>query len=131
MAEQLTPTALVAWLRAEMAADAEEASEDRRQLRLESDQNRVRLYQFAAVITPSARRPEEPEVKPGEIQASGIPDEGVPVERIVGSVERWLIAKAAEKAGWNQSQAARYLQLNRDKLRTRMKNHRIARPAGG
>ncbi|MCA9751942.1 MAG: sigma-54-dependent Fis family transcriptional regulator [Gemmatimonadetes bacterium] len=62
-----------------------------------------------------------------EIQASGIPEEGVDFERLVGSVERWLIEKASEKAGWNQSQAARYLQLNRDKLRTRMKNHRLGR----
>jgi DNA-binding protein Fis len=46
----------------------------------------------------------------------------------VGAVERYLITMAAEKAHWNQSQAARYLQLNRDKLRTRMKNHRLGRP---
>jgi DNA-binding NtrC family response regulator len=63
-----------------------------------------------------------------EIEERGIPEEGVDFERIVGQVERWLIRKAAEKAGWNQSQAARYLQLNRDKLRTRMKNHRLGRP---
>ena len=63
-----------------------------------------------------------------EIQATGIPDEGIPFEHLVNNVERWLISQAAEKADWNQSQAARYLQLNRDKLRTRMKNHRLARP---
>ena len=65
-----------------------------------------------------------------EIQTRGIPEEGVPFERLVGSVERWLISKAGEKAGWNQSQAARYLQLNRDKLRTRMKNYRLDRGPG-
>jgi DNA-binding NtrC family response regulator len=63
-----------------------------------------------------------------EIQSQGIPDEGIDFERIVGAVERYLITMAAEKAQWNQSQAARYLQLNRDKLRTRMKNHRLGRP---
>jgi DNA-binding NtrC family response regulator len=64
------------------------------------------------------------------IGEGGIPDSGVDFEAIVGSVERFLIHKAAEKAGWNQTQAARYLQLNRDKLRTRMKNHRIGGPSG-
>jgi DNA-binding NtrC family response regulator len=61
------------------------------------------------------------------ITREGIPDQGIEFERIVGSLERYLITKAAEKAGWNQSQAARYLHLNRDKLRTRMKNYRLAR----
>jgi DNA-binding NtrC family response regulator len=58
-----------------------------------------------------------------EIGERGIPESGVDFERLVGSLERFLISKAAEKASWNQSQAARYLRLNRDKLRTRMKNH--------
>jgi DNA-binding protein Fis len=42
-------------------------------------------------------------------------------------MERFLITKAAEKAEGNQSRAARYLRVNRDKLRTRMKNHRLGR----
>jgi DNA-binding NtrC family response regulator len=66
-----------------------------------------------------------------EIQEKGIPDDGVDFERLVGSVERWLLTKAAERADWNQTQAARYLRLNRDKLRTRMKNYRLRRPGGG
>ena len=62
------------------------------------------------------------------IEERGIPEDGVSFEELVGSLEQYLIRKASEKAGWNQSQAARYLQLNRDKLRTRMKNHRLSRP---
>jgi DNA-binding NtrC family response regulator len=62
-----------------------------------------------------------------QITEKGIPERGIDFEELVGSVERFLITKASEKAGWNQSQAARYLQLNRDKLRTRMKNHRLER----
>jgi DNA-binding NtrC family response regulator len=61
------------------------------------------------------------------ITEKGIPESGIDFEEIVGSVERYLIAKASEKAGWNQSQAARLLQLNRDKLRTRMKNYDLGR----
>jgi len=62
-----------------------------------------------------------------EITEKGIPDGGVDFEEIVGSVERYLISMASEKAGWNQSQAARLLRLNRDKLRTRMKNHHLGK----
>ncbi len=62
------------------------------------------------------------------IEEAGIPESGVPFEDLVGSLEQYLIRKAAEKAGWNQSQAARLLRLNRDKLRTRMKNYRLTRP---
>ena len=63
------------------------------------------------------------------IEERGIPEAGIPFEELVASLERYLLRKAAEKADWNQSQAARYLQLNRDKLRTRMKNHQL-RPGG-
>ncbi|MGQ0723401.1 MAG: sigma-54-dependent transcriptional regulator [Candidatus Eiseniibacteriota bacterium] len=62
-----------------------------------------------------------------EIGERGIPEAGVDFERLVGSLERFLISKASEKASWNQSLAARYLHLNRDKLRTRMKNHGLGR----
>jgi len=61
----------------------------------------------------------------GEIRDRGIPEDGVDFERLVAQMERFLITKAAEKAGGNQSLAARYLHVNRDKLRTRMKNHRL------
>ncbi len=62
------------------------------------------------------------------IEEGGIPEAGVPFEEIVASLEQYLIRKASEKAGWNQSQAARYLRLNRDKLRTRMKTYHFAPP---
>jgi DNA-binding NtrC family response regulator len=58
-----------------------------------------------------------------EILEKGMPEDGVDYEHLVGSVERLLISRAGEKARWNQSQLARYLHLNRDKLRTRLKNH--------
>ncbi len=61
------------------------------------------------------------------IQDDGIPEEGIAFETLVESLERYLIGKASEKAGGNQSQTARYLHLNRDKLRTRMKNYRLPR----
>ncbi|MBZ0267953.1 sigma-54 dependent transcriptional regulator [bacterium] len=62
------------------------------------------------------------------IQEKGIPDSGVPLEDLVQSMERYLIRLAGEKAGWNQTRAAGYLQLNRDKLRTRLKNYDLGRP---
>jgi len=62
------------------------------------------------------------------IQEQGIPDTGVPLEEIVESVEKYLIRLAGEKAGWNQTRAAQYLRLNRDKLRTRLKNYDLGRP---
>jgi DNA-binding NtrC family response regulator len=61
------------------------------------------------------------------IQDRGIPEGGIEFEDLVSSLERYLIRMASEKAGGNQSQTARYLHLNRDKLRTRMKNHHLPR----
>ncbi|NNE44787.1 MAG: sigma 54-interacting transcriptional regulator, partial [Gemmatimonadetes bacterium] len=66
-----------------------------------------------------------------EIGDRGIPEDGVDFEAMVGSMERFLIGRAAEKAGWNQSLAARFLHLNRDKLRTRMKNYDLGKPPTG
>ena len=63
----------------------------------------------------------------GEIRERGIPEDGIDFERLVAQMERFLITKAAEKAEGNQSLAARYLRVNRDKLRTRMRNHRLGR----
>ncbi|HEY5132470.1 MAG TPA: helix-turn-helix domain-containing protein, partial [Candidatus Krumholzibacteriaceae bacterium] len=50
------------------------------------------------------------------------PDEGMAFEELMDGVERELIGKAMREAGGNQSRAARYLQLNRDKIRYRLKN---------
>jgi two-component system, NtrC family, response regulator AtoC len=56
------------------------------------------------------------------------PAEGVPLERWVEELERALIVKASEAARWNQSRTAELVQLNRDKLRYRMKTYGIRAP---
>jgi DNA-binding NtrC family response regulator len=53
------------------------------------------------------------------------PENGIPFEDLMRSTENELIAKAMREAGNNQSKAARLLQLNRDKLRYRLKNTEI------
>jgi DNA-binding NtrC family response regulator len=50
------------------------------------------------------------------------PDGGIQFEDLVERIEAELIVKAMKEANNNQSQAARFLQLNRDKLRYRLKN---------
>ncbi len=64
-----------------------------------------------------------------DVLDKGIPEDGLDYEEIVGSVEKLLIDRAGEKARWNQSEVARILRLNRDKLRTRLKNHGLPRRA--
>jgi DNA-binding NtrC family response regulator len=51
-----------------------------------------------------------------------LPKEGVPFEDLLQHAEKEFIIKAMKEAGGNQSKAARLLQLNRDKLRYRLKN---------
>jgi two-component system response regulator AtoC len=48
-------------------------------------------------------------------------DEGVDLEGLVYSIEKELVEKALAEADWNQTQAARLLRINRDKLRYRVK----------
>ena len=43
--------------------------------------------------------------------------------RLIAEIERGLIIRAAETAGWNQSRTAEILGIKRDKLRYRMKIH--------
>jgi len=50
------------------------------------------------------------------------PDDGLAFEELMGGLELELIEKAMREAGGNQSRAARLLQLNRDKIRYRLKN---------
>jgi len=50
------------------------------------------------------------------------PEDGLAFEELMGGVEQELIEKAMREAGGNQSRAARLLQLNRDKIRYRLKN---------
>jgi DNA-binding NtrC family response regulator len=61
--------------------------------------------------------------KVDRIMSQPIPDDGISLEEIVAELERELIVKASEQAGWNQSQTARLLNLKRDKLRYRMKGY--------
>ena len=55
------------------------------------------------------------------LQAPGVPEGGIPFEQLVDEVQKALIVKACQAADWNQSRAAEILNLNRDKLRYRMK----------
>jgi DNA-binding NtrC family response regulator len=57
--------------------------------------------------------------------AQPIPEDGVDFESLVTELEKELIVKASEQAGWNQSRTARLLNLKRDKLRYRMKSFGI------
>lgn len=52
-----------------------------------------------------------------------LPEEGISLE----GVERELLLKALEKFDWNQTQAARYLDISRRTLIYRMEKHRLAR----
>jgi DNA-binding NtrC family response regulator len=59
------------------------------------------------------------------IMSQPLPDDGVSLEEIVAVLEKELIIKASEQAGWNQSKTARLLSLKRDKLRYRMKGYEL------
>jgi DNA-binding NtrC family response regulator len=52
-----------------------------------------------------------------------LPPQGVSLE----AIEKELIVKALERCGWNQTQAARYLDISRKTLIYRMERHRIRR----
>jgi two-component system NtrC family response regulator len=52
-----------------------------------------------------------------------LPEEGISLE----SVERELLVRALDKFGWNQSRAARYLDISRRTLIYRMEKHGLAR----
>jgi len=60
-----------------------------------------------------------------QILSHPIPEGGVDFEELILDVEKELIIKACEQAGWNQSKTARYLNLKRDKLRYRMKGFNL------
>lgn len=57
------------------------------------------------------------------IMSQPIPEDGVSLEEIIADLEKELIMKASNQAGWNQSKTARLLNLKRDKLRYRMKGY--------
>ena len=52
-----------------------------------------------------------------------LPPQGVSLE----AIEKELIVKALERCGWNQTQAARYLDISRKTLIYRMERHGIRR----
>ncbi len=52
-----------------------------------------------------------------------LPEEGISLE----AVERELLVRALEKFNWNQTQAARYLDISRRTLIYRMEKHRLIR----
>ncbi len=59
------------------------------------------------------------------IMSQPLPEEGISLEDIVAELEKELIVKASDQAGWNQSKTARLLNLKRDKLRYRMKGYTL------
>jgi two-component system response regulator PilR (NtrC family) len=60
-----------------------------------------------------------------QAMSQSIPADGLDLEHLVAGLERSLIEKAYRAADGNQSQTAKLLKLNRDKLRYRMKNFEL------
>jgi len=60
-----------------------------------------------------------------EVLKGAIPEAGIPYDTLVEDLERTLIEKAFHKAEGNQSLTAKYLNINRDKLRYRMKTFEL------
>ncbi len=60
-----------------------------------------------------------------EILDSMIPEEGIPYDELVEGLEKTLIEKAYHEAQGNQSLTAKLLNINRDKLRYRMKTFEL------
>ncbi len=60
-----------------------------------------------------------------ECLVNPLPEEGIELEALVNELENALVLKAYDAARGNQSQAARLLGLNRDKLRYRLKQYGI------
>jgi len=61
----------------------------------------------------------------GSLLDKPFPADGVDMEGLVRELETKLLRKALSASGGNQSQAARLLGLNRDKLRYRMRQYGI------
>jgi len=56
-----------------------------------------------------------------------LPEGGVPLQKMLSDLERQLIIKALNQAGWVKNQAAQLLQLNRTTLVEKIKKQRITR----
>lgn len=59
------------------------------------------------------------------LAAAGDGDKNIPLEKIVGMVEKTAIIEAMRRTGGNQVQMARMLGLHRSTLRTRMQTHHL------
>ena len=55
------------------------------------------------------------------------PSDGIALEETLEEIERQIILQVSEKTNWNQTKASKLLQMNRDKLRYRMKQYDLAR----
>ncbi len=62
----------------------------------------------------------------GALLDKPLPPEGIDLEGLMRQLEGKLVKKALEASGGNQSQAARLLGLNRDKLRYRLRQYGLA-----
>jgi two-component system response regulator AtoC len=56
-----------------------------------------------------------------KVLTSGIPENGIDFDGLIGNIEMELIDRALRQSGFNQSKAARLLGIKRDKLRYRVK----------
>jgi two-component system NtrC family response regulator len=72
-------------------------------------------------LPPQLRRERAPQPDAFELN---LPESGISLE----AVERELILRALQKFDWNQSQAARYLDISRKTLIYRMEKHGLVRP---
>jgi two-component system NtrC family response regulator len=73
-------------------------------------------------LPPQLRRERAPQPDAFELN---LPESGISLE----AVERELILRALQKFDWNQSQAARYLDISRKTLIYRMEKHGLVRPS--
>jgi DNA-binding NtrC family response regulator len=79
--------------------------------------------EIALADLPGALRQEK---QPVDSLNLDIPSQGISLE----AVERELILRALNRARWNQTHAARYLDISRKALIYRMEKHGIRRPSG-
>jgi DNA-binding NtrC family response regulator len=81
--------------------------------------NEIRVSDLPETIHRARRQAEESGV--------GLPSQGISLE----SVEKDLILRALIKFNWNQTHAARFLDISRKALMYRMEKHGLRKPGGG
>ena len=67
----------------------------------------------------------------GQAQPASSPPANFPDGMGLDEVERLVLQRALDASNWNQSHAARTLKISRDRLRYKMKKHRLAGHDGG